>query len=135
MTSFIEEHRESYGVELICAVLPIAPSTYYEQKARQADPSRLPKRTQRDAALCKEIDRVWHENRGIYGARKVWKQLGREDIPVARCTVERSMGKLSLQRIVRGRKPKTTIPDDAAQRDRPISCNETSRSRDRTRCG
>jgi putative transposase len=116
MTSFIDEHRSSYGVESICAMLPIAPSTYYEQKARQVDPSRLPKRAQRDAVLCKEIERVWHENRGIYGARKVWKQLGREDIPVARCTVERLMGKLGLQGIVRGRKPKTTIPDDAAAR-------------------
>jgi len=116
MTSFIDEHRSSYGVESICTVLPIAPSTYYEQKAREADPSRLPKRTQRDAVLCVEIDRVWNENRGIYGARKVWKQLGREDIPVARCTVERLMGKLGLQGIVRGRKPKTTIPDDAAAR-------------------
>jgi len=116
MTSFIDEHRSSYGVESICAMLPIAPSTYYEQKARQVDPSRLPKRAQRDAVLCKEIERVWHENRGVYGARKVWKQLGREDIPVARCTVERLMGKLGLQGIVRGRKPKTTIPDDAAAR-------------------
>jgi transposase InsO family protein len=116
MTSFIDEQRESYGVESICAMLPIAPSTYYEQKARQVDPSRVPKRAKRDAVLCKEIDRVWHENRGIYGARKVWKQLGREDIPVARCTVERLMGKLGLQGIVRGRKRKTTIPDDAAVR-------------------
>jgi putative transposase len=116
MTSFIDDHRSSYGVESICAMLPIAPSTYYEQKARQVDPSRLPKRTQRDAVLCKEIDRVWHENRRVYGARKVWKQLGREDIPVARCTVERLMGKLGLQGVVRGRKPKTTIPDDAAAR-------------------
>jgi len=116
MTSFIDEQREIYGVESTCTVLPIAPSTYYEQKARQADPSRLPKRTQRDAVLCVEIDRVWHENRGIYGARKVWKQLGREDIPVARCTAERLMGKLGLQGIARGRKPKTTIPDDAAAR-------------------
>ena len=116
MTSFIDEHRASYGVESICAMLPIAPSTYCEQKARQVDPSRLPKRAKRDAVLCKEIDRVWHENRGIYGARKVWKQLGREDIPVARCTVERLMGKLGFQGIVRGRKPKTAIPDNAAAR-------------------
>jgi len=116
MTTFVDEHRERYGVEPICAMLPIAPSTYYEQKARQADPSRLPKRTQRDAVLCEEIDRVWHENRGVYGARKVWKQLRREDIPVARCTVERLMRKLELRGVVRGRKPKTTIPDEATTR-------------------
>jgi putative transposase len=116
MTAFVDEHQKTYGVEPICAMLPIAPSTYYEQKARQADPSRLPKRTRRDAVLCKEIDRVWYENRGVYGARKVWKQLGREDIPVARCTVERLMRKLELQGVVRGRRPKTTIPDDAAAR-------------------
>jgi len=61
MTSFIDEQRGDYGVEPICAVLPIAPSTYYEQKARGADPTRLPERVQRDAALGKEIERVWHE--------------------------------------------------------------------------
>ena len=116
MPSFIDEQPETYGVESICSALPIAPSTYYEQKARQADPSRLPKRTQRDAVLCKEIDRGWHENRRVYGARKVWKQLRREEIEVARCTVERLMRKLGLQGVVRGRKPKTTIPDDAAAR-------------------
>ena len=71
MTSFIDEQLETYGVESICTMLPIAPSTYYEQKAREADPSWLPKRTQRDAVLCAEIDRVWHENRRVYGARKV----------------------------------------------------------------
>jgi len=90
--------------------MPIAPSTYYEQKARQADPSRLPKRAQRDAVLCEEIDRVWHENRRVYGAYKVWKQLHREDFEVARCTVERLMGKVGLQGVVRGRRPKTTVP-------------------------
>jgi transposase InsO family protein len=115
MVSFIDEHRAAYGVEPICAVLPIAPSTYYEQKARQADPSRLPRRTKRDAVLCTEIDRVWHENRRVYGARKVWKQLRREDFKVARCTVERLMGKLGLEGVVRGRRPRTTIPkEDAA---------------------
>ena len=116
MTSFVDEHRETYGVEPICAVLPIAPSTYYEQKARETDPSRLPERIRRDVMLCKEIDRVWHENREVYGARKVWKQLRREEIPVARCTVERLMRTLGLQGVVRGRKPKTTIPDDMAAR-------------------
>jgi len=114
MTSFIDKHRATYGVESICAMLPIAPSTYYEQKARQADPSRLPRRAQRDAVLCEQIYRIWHDNRRVYGAHKVWRQLHREDIPVARCTVERLMRTLGLEGVVRGRKPKTTIPDDAA---------------------
>ncbi len=114
MTLFIDQHREAYGVEPICAVLPIAPSTYYEQKARQADPSRLPERARRDAVLCEEIDRVWHENRRLYGAYKVWRQLHREEIEVARCTVERLMRQLGLAGVVRGRKTRTTIPDETA---------------------
>lgn len=116
MTSFINEHRETYGVEPICAMLPVAPSTYYEQKARQADPLRLPERARRDAVLCEEIDRIWHENRRVYGARKVWRQLCREGTAVARCTVERLMRQLGLVGVVRGRKPRTTIPDDVAAR-------------------
>ena len=89
MVSFIGDHREAHGVESICKVLPIAPSTYYEQKARQVDPSRLPARAIRDAELCPEIERVFEENRRVYGAPKVWRQLNREGIEVARCTVER----------------------------------------------
>ena len=73
MTAFIEDHRNAYGVEPICSVLPIAPSTYYEHRARQSDPSRLPERARRDAALMVEIKRVWNENRKVYGARKVWR--------------------------------------------------------------
>jgi putative transposase len=116
MVSFIDDHRETYGVEPICKVLPIAPSTYYEQKARQADRSRLPARARRDAVLCEEIERVWKENRQVYGVRKVWRQLRRENFKVARCTVERLMRQLGLQGAVRGRKPRTTIPDEAAAR-------------------
>jgi putative transposase len=73
LVAFIDAHREAYGVEPICAVLPIAPSTYYEAKAREADPARQPARTQRDRTLRKEIDRVWRANRRVYGARKVWR--------------------------------------------------------------
>jgi len=116
MVSFIDDHREAYGVEPICAELPIAPSTYYEHKARQADTSRLPERARRDAALSEVIDRVWRENRRVYGARKVWRQLNREGIAVARCTVERLMRRMGLVGAVRGRKPRTTIPDEAAAR-------------------
>ncbi len=116
MTSFIDVQRQESGVEPICAVLPIAPSTYYEQKAREADPSRLPERVQRDAILCEEITRVWEENRRIYGARKVWRQLRREGMKVARCTVERLMRSLGLVGTVRGKKKRTTIPDEQAAR-------------------
>jgi transposase InsO family protein len=117
MVSFIDEHREAYGVEPICRVLPIAPSVYYEQKARQADPLRLPARLVRDGELRVEIERVWKENQSVYGARKVWKQLKREGFVVARCTVERLMAQMGLQGVVRGRAFKrTTIADESAQR-------------------
>jgi putative transposase len=116
MTGFIDEHREVYGVEPICRVLPIAPSTYYEEKARQADPSRLPARAHRDAFLGREIRRVWNENRMVYGARKVWHQLNRENIPIARCTVERLMGQMGLRGAVRGKRVWTTVSDESAAR-------------------
>jgi transposase InsO family protein len=117
MVSFIDDHRETYGVEPICRVLPIAPSTYYEQKARQVDASRLPPRLARDAELRGEIERVWKENRAVYGARKVWLQLKREGSEVARCTVERLMARMGLRGVSRGRTfQRTTIVDDASQR-------------------
>jgi transposase InsO family protein len=116
MVSFIDEHRTEYGVEPICAELPIAPSTYYEHKARQADPERLPDRQRRDTELEPEIRRVWEENFRVYGARKVWRQLNREQIPIARCTTERLMQNLGIQGVVRGKKYRTTIPDDSAAR-------------------
>jgi transposase InsO family protein len=116
MVSFIDAHRDVYGVESICAQVPIAPSQYYEHKAREAEPARLPPRLQRDQALAPEIRRVYEENFHVYGARKVWRQLGREDFRVARCTVERLMRSLGLQGAVRGRKCRTTIADDSTQR-------------------
>jgi transposase InsO family protein len=117
MESFIDDHREAYGVEPICEVLPIAPSTYYERKAREKDPGRLPPRAKRDAVLRREIERVWQENRGVYGVRKVWRQLRREGVAVARCTVERLMGDLGLTGAVRGKAfKKTTIADESAAR-------------------
>jgi putative transposase len=115
MVSFIDAHRDQYGVESICAQLPIAPSQYYEHKAREADPTRLPPRLQRDRALLPEIRRVYEENFQVYGARKVWRQLAREDIVVARCSVERLMRSLCLQGAVRGRKCRTTISDTRAE--------------------
>ena len=78
---FVDDQRGECGVESICRVLPIAPSTFYEQKARQADPDRLPPRVRRDAILREEIQRVWDENFQVYGAYKVWRQLNREGLP------------------------------------------------------
>jgi len=117
MVAFIDDHRDEAGVEPICRRLPIAPATYYEHKARQADPSKRSKRAIRDEGLREEIERVWKEHFGVYGARKVWRQLHREGIPVARCTVERLMRQMGLQGAVRGRAYKrTTIADEAAER-------------------
>jgi putative transposase len=128
MASFIDEHREAYGVEPICAVLPIAPSMYYEHKARQADPDRLPARAKRDAVLQVDVRRVWDENFQVYGVHKVWVQLNREGIGTARCTVARLMRVLGLRGAVRGRTFKTTIPDDMAVRPADlVSRNFTAR--------
>jgi transposase InsO family protein len=116
MTSFVDDHREVYGVEPICAEIPIAPSTYYEQKVREVDPDRLPARAKRDVELELEVRRVWEENFRVYGARKVWRQLNREQIPIAKCTTERLMRKLGIRGVVRGKGYKTTIPDLLAER-------------------
>jgi putative transposase len=116
MVEFIDCHRDEYGVEPICEQLPIASSTYYESKARQADPTRLPERTRRDGELKSEIQRVHAANFGVYGARKVWRQLKRDNVVVARCTVARLMRSLGLQGVVRGKRRRTTIADDAAER-------------------
>ena len=114
MAVFIDEHRGSYGVEPICAVLPIAPSTYYALKRCEADPSLRSLRAQRDERLRGDIERVWRENFEVYGVRKVWRQLNREGINVARCTVSRLMHDMGLQGAVRGRGFKTTTMSDPA---------------------
>jgi transposase InsO family protein len=114
MIAFIDDHRGAYGIEPICRVLPIAPSTYHAHVARRADPTLLPARAKRDAELKPEIERVFEENFGVYGVRKVWRQLGREGHIVARCTVARLMRKLGLQGVIRGKPVRTTIGDNAA---------------------
>lgn len=114
MITFIDEHRAVYGVEPICRVLPIAPSTYHAHAALRADPGRLSARAKSDAALAVEIQRVFEENFQVYGVRKVWRQLGREGIGVARCTVARLMRTMGLRGAVRGKKARTTIPSPAA---------------------
>jgi putative transposase len=116
MVSFIDEHRARYGVEPICAQLPIAPSVYYQHKAEQSSPERRAPRSRRDAALSAQIQRVHMENFQVYGARKVWRQLNREGIAVARCTVERLMRTLELQGVRRGRRCRTTVAEAEAER-------------------
>ena len=114
MIAFIDDHRQAYGVEPICRVLPIAPSTYHAHAARRADPSRLPDRVRRDAHLKVEIRRVFEENFRVYGVRKVWRQLRREGISAARCTVARLMRDMGLRGASRGKPLRTTISDKAA---------------------
>jgi transposase InsO family protein len=118
MVDFIEHHRGQFGVEPLCAVLPIAPATYYEHVARKHDPDRRPARVRRDEVLREQIRRVFGESfGGVYGAEKVWRQLQREGVSVARCTVERLMREMGLRGVVRGRAFKvTTVADEDAVR-------------------
>ena len=113
MTQFIDEHREMYGVEPICKIMPIAPSTYYARVAIRNDPVKLSERARRDIALKPEIKRVFEENYSVYGVRKVWRQLRREGYDVARCTVTRLMRELGLRGVIRGKSQRTTISNKA----------------------
>jgi len=108
MVGFIDDHRRGYGVESICAVLPIAPSTYFRHKAEQSDPTRRSARAQRDEELRAIIRRIWTEHFQVYGPRKVWRQMGRENLRVARCRVRRLMREMGLTGAVRGRAWVTT---------------------------
>jgi putative transposase len=114
MIAFIDDHRDAYGVEPICRVLPIAPSTYHERVAQRQDQTRLSARAQRDRALKPEIARVFAENFAVYGVRKVWRQMMREGFSVARCTVQRLMREMGLQGVIRGKPVRTTVSDKAA---------------------
>ena len=111
MISYIDEYRDRLGVEPICSLLPIAPSTYYAAKNRPASG-----RATMDEKLKVEIARVHASNFGVYGARKVWRQLNREGLPVARCTVERLMHKQGLEGVRRGKRRRTTVSDELAPR-------------------
>jgi putative transposase len=113
MISFIDDHRGTHGVEPICKVLPIAPSTYHDHVAKRADPEKCSARAKRDMALKPEITRVFEENFAVYGVRKVWRQLKREKFDVARCTVERLMQNMGLQGVIRGNSVRTTVQDKA----------------------
>jgi len=114
MIAFIDDHHGAHGVEPICRILPIAPSTYYSHVARRADPSRRPARAKRDELLQTEVRRVFNENFGVYGVRKVWWQLKREGFDVARCTVQRLMRIMGLEGAIRGKPVKTTRSNKAA---------------------
>jgi putative transposase len=114
MIAFIDDHREVFGVEPICKVLPIAPSTYHDHVAKRVDPSKLSIRAKRDLGLKPEIRRVLAENFEVYGARKVWRQLNREGVKVARCTIGRLMVDLGLQGVIRRKPVRTTLQDKAA---------------------
>jgi putative transposase len=114
MIAFIDDHREAYGVEPICKVLPIAPSTYHEHATKRADPAKLSARAKRDVSLKVAVQRVFAENFEVYGVRKVWRQLRREGFDIARCTVERLMRNMDLRGVIRGKPVKTTVSDKAA---------------------
>jgi putative transposase len=117
MVAFIDDHRSVYGVEPICRVLPIAPSTYFKHKAEQRDPARRSPRAQSDEVWRAIIQRIWHEQHQVYGPRKIWRQMGREGLRIARCRVRRLMREMGLAGAVRGRAwTTTTQPSRAADR-------------------
>ena len=113
MIQLIEDHRDDHGVEPICRVLPIAPATFYDNMAKRADPSRLSDRAKRDAELKLEIERGFEQNLKVYSVRKVWRQMHREGFGIARCTVARLMKDIGNEGAIRGKRPRTTIPDKA----------------------
>ena len=116
--AFIDQHRATDGVEPICRVLPIAPSTYFRHKTHQADPTRRSARAQRDDELRAIIRRIWTEHFHVYGPRKVWRPMGRENLRAARCRVRRLMREMGLSGVARGRAWVTTTPSQPAA-DRP----------------
>ena len=111
---FIDQHRDTHGVEPICKVLQIAPSGYWRYAALCREPQRRCSRAIRDEALIPQIERVWNSNLQVYGADKVWRQLAREGTPVARCTIERLMRRQGLRGVRRGKVVRTTISDSRA---------------------
>ena len=114
MYRLVDEHRGVHGVEPICEVLQIAPSAYRRHAARSRDPALRSARAQRDARLMPAIKRVWDDNLQVYGADKVWRQMNREGVTVARCTVERLMRGLGLRGVRRGKGMRTTVADPKA---------------------
>ena len=113
MIAFIKEHRDVCGVEPICRVLQIAPSTFYKHLAVERDPGLASDRTKRDAELRPEMKQVWEDNRSVYGARQLWHAMKRKRFDVACCTVERLMRDIGIEGVRRGKKIRTTWPDKA----------------------
>jgi putative transposase len=116
--AFVDQHRHIYGVEPICRVLPIAPSTYFRHKLLARDPTRRSSRAQRDEVLRALIRRIWEEHHRVYEPRKVWKQMGREGLHEARCRVRRLMREMGLASVVLGR-AWTTTTRSQPEADRP----------------
>src|SRR3569833_1734033 len=146
MIAFIDDHREVYGVEPICRVLPSAPSTYHAHVAQRTDPAKASPRARQDLVLMAQIRRVHEANFGVYGARKIWRQLGREGIAVARCTVARLMRQMGLRGVTRGKEPRTTVaarampcPADRVNRQfraqQPNDKRQTEKTNETTRQG
>ena len=138
MNAFIDEHRARCGVEPICSALQVAPSVCRRHAARKRHPALLSQRAKRDALLLPEVQRVFDQNLQVYGADKVWRQLLREGMAVARCTVERLMRSAGLRGARRGKSVRTTVPDAKApcpldrvnrqfQADRPNSIRYSER--------
>jgi putative transposase len=130
MVTFIDQHRETYGVEPICAILPIAPSTYFRHQGHQRTPDTRSARARRDDELRAAIRRIWDSHHQVYGPRKVWKQLRREGHEVARCTVERLMRAMGLRGASRGRAWKiTTLSDPAIDRPADLVARQFTATR------
>jgi len=134
MIRFVDAYRDDHGVEPICRVLEIAPSTYHAHARRRSQPETAPRRVQRDVELMQEIRRVFDENFQVYGVRKVWRQLRREGFDVARCTVARLMKKMALQGVIRGSGCARRLPTRPL-RARSIMSTGSSRRHGRTCCG
>jgi transposase InsO family protein len=131
MVDFIDKHRDDYGGEPICRVLPIAPSTYHRHRLQREKPVQRCERRKRDEELRPLIRKVWEESfGGVYGARKVWRQLQLDGVVVAKCTVERLMREMGLKGALRGRAFKvTTVPGESASRPEDLveRCFEASK--------
>jgi putative transposase len=123
MIRFVDAYRDQHGVEPICRVLEIAPSTYHAHVGRRTKPETAPARVRRDAELMQEIRRVFDDNFQVYGVRKVWRQLQREGRDVARCTMARLMKKMALQGVIRGGRVRTTVSDH----DKPCPLDHVNR--------
>lgn len=116
MVDFIHNNKDQYGVEAICRILPIAPSTYYRTLDLTVNPEHRAKRDLHDEHHAEQIKRIWKESLGRYGARKVWQQLKREGSVIARCTIARLMQKLGIQGVWRGKNKQTTRNRDDQKR-------------------